>query len=335
MKRAAQAFLGLAVSAVALWLTLRGKDLGAVWEAVRAAEYRYLAVYAALFLAIHVVRTLRWSILLEPVARVPFWRVNAASAVGLMALMVLPFRLGELARPYLVADGRQLTTTAALSSIVVERVIDGLFTALLLVVALLGVPDGTPGIAVIRVAGTTMFLGFAAGCIFLVLAAKNRALAVRLLERVASPVSPRLGRRLAEMTDAFIDGLRLVPSRRKVALVLLFTALQWAMVGYELRVMGWAFGFDLSLVATYVLLGIVIVGIMIPAGPGFAGTFQGAILVGLSLFAPREAVDTRGVALANVLWAAQMGMQVGFGLFFLSSRHIDLARVLRPADAEP
>ena len=148
MKRLVQALAGLAISGAALWLTLRGKDLGAIADEIRQADYRYLAPYLAILLiAIHLARTVRWGILLEPVAKVPFGRLNAASAVGIMALVVLPFRLGEFARPYLVAQRPALRVSAALSSVVVERVVDGIFMGLLLVVALLAVPDGTPGLA--------------------------------------------------------------------------------------------------------------------------------------------------------------------------------------------
>jgi hypothetical protein len=57
------------------------------------------------------------------------------------------------------------------------------------------------------------------------------------------------------------------------------------------------------------------------------GTFQGAILVGLSMFAPREVVATRGAAYANVLWVVQLTVQTALGLAFLFSRHIRLARI--------
>ncbi len=130
--RLIQAVVGVAISAVALWLTLRGKDLGQVWEAIRQADYRFLILYLPFWAVIHLSRTWRWGILLEPVARVPFRKLNAASAVGWMALVIMPFRLGEFARPYLVAERPGLRVSAALSSVVVERVADGLFSAVML-----------------------------------------------------------------------------------------------------------------------------------------------------------------------------------------------------------
>ena len=58
--RLVQALVGVAVSAVALWLTLRGKDLRDVWLAMREADYRYLVLYLPFWAVIHLSRTWRW-----------------------------------------------------------------------------------------------------------------------------------------------------------------------------------------------------------------------------------------------------------------------------------
>jgi hypothetical protein len=96
-----------------------------------------------------------------------------------------------------------------------------------------------------------------------------------------------------------------------------------------------AFGFDISLVAAYTVLGVLIVGVMIPAGPGMVGTFQYAVVLGLSLFVPRAALDVQGQAYANVLWGAQLLQLTAFGVFFLFSKHIEIGRIFRaPAEVE-
>ena len=327
MKRFLQVLAGLAVSAAALWLTLRGKDLSAIWAAMQAADYRYLAPYLLVLVGIHLVRTVRWGILLEPVAKVPFARLNAVSAVGFMALVLLPFRLGEFARPYLVADRPRLRVSAALSSVVVERVADGIFTGLLLILTLLAVPEGTPGLKVLRLAGLGVSLAFVGLLAFLVLAYRNRTLAVRLTSRLLGAVSPKLAARVSGMMDAFIHGLRLVPSRRKVALFFVLTAGYWALNGWGMQLLARAFELDLALVDAYTVLGVLVVGVMIPAGPGMVGTFQGAVVLGLSLFVSHEAAQARGPAYANVLWAAQVGFQALLGFAFLFSSHVKVARL--------
>ena len=186
MKRAIQSALGIGVSVLAIWLTFRGKDLGAIWRAVQGGDYRYLPVYLVTLGVIHLLRTVRWGLLLEPVVKVPFARLNAVSAVGFTALLVLPFRLGEFARPYLIAERPRLRVSAALSSVVLERVADGIFTAALLLVTLFAVPEGTPHLGEIRKAGFIMAALFGGLLTFLVVAYLSRELAVSLVKRLLS-----------------------------------------------------------------------------------------------------------------------------------------------------
>ena len=335
MKRLPQALVGLAVSGAALWLTLRGKDLGAIWEAVGAADYVWLVPYFLILTLIHLAQAWRWGILLEPVARIPFWRLNAVAAVGFMALVILPFRLGELARPYLIAERPNLRVSAALSSVVVERVADGVFMAALLVLTLLGVPEGTPGLRLLRLAGALVFLAFAVALAFLVVAYRNRRLALRITHRILDPLSSGLADRLTGMMDAFLHGLRLVPSRRKVGLFFALTAAYWALSALSIALLARGFDIHLSALESLTVLGVLVVGIMIPAGPGMVGTYQAAVTLGLSLFLPRSVVDARGVAFANVLWAGQLVQVTAFGLLFLFSRHIRLAHLMSaPAEVE-
>jgi uncharacterized protein (TIRG00374 family) len=328
LRRALQAALGVLVSGGALWLTLRGKDLGAIWAAMRAGDYRYLVPYLALLLAIHLVRTVRWGLLLRPVTALPFARLNAVAAVGFMALVLLPFRLGELARPMLVADGKRLRTSAALSSVVVERAADGLFTGVLVVVALLALPDGTPGLGVLRVGGLLVSGAFAAVLVFLAFAYRSRARAVALAGAVLRPLSARLADRAGGMLDAFIHGLRVLPGARSVALFFGLTALYWSLVASSMALLAAGFGIGLGPAQACTLVGVLVAGIMIPAGPGNIGTFQGAIVLGLSLFLPAGVVATRGMAYANVLWAAQIVQLTALGVPYLFSQHIQPARLL-------
>jgi uncharacterized protein (TIRG00374 family) len=327
VKRILQIGVGLGISVLALWLTLRGKDLGAIWQAVHRADYAWLVPYAAILVVIHLVRTVRWGILLEPVAKVPFSKLNAVSAVGFMALVILPFRIGEFARPYLIAERPRLRVSATLSSVVVERVADGIFTAGLLVLTLLAVPEGTPGLRYLRAGGLAVFAAFVLLLAFLVVAYRNRALAVRITHRVLDPISPRAANRASGMMDAFIHGLKLVPSRAKLAGFFVLTATYWGLNGWGMAVLARAFDIHLGLVQAFTVLGVLVVGVMIPAGPGMVGTFQAATVLGLSLFVPKQVLDAQGTAYANVLWAVQLAFTAGLGFFFLFSRHIRVAQI--------
>ena len=102
LKLFARTVLSLAMSAVFVWLSLRHTDVRAVGRAMASADPVRLVAYVGMLLVIHLVRTVRWGLLLKPLGEVSFKRLNSASAVGWMLLVLLPLRLGEFARPLLI-----------------------------------------------------------------------------------------------------------------------------------------------------------------------------------------------------------------------------------------
>ncbi|MGI5862118.1 MAG: lysylphosphatidylglycerol synthase transmembrane domain-containing protein [Myxococcales bacterium] len=323
--RAVKALASLAISAFFIWLTLRGTDLRQVWLALRGANYLYLIPYVGILVAIHYLRVIRWGILLEPVGKPTFKKLNSAGGIGFMALVVMPFRLGEFARPLLIAEKGKIRRSAAMASVVVERVVDGLAMAVVLIVALLFSNPATKDeatLAWVRGGGLIVFAAFFALLVFLIVAYVKRDLAVRVVDRLARPVSARLAEKLAGMLDAFIGGLKVVPDRRKIALFFVLTAIYWGINGFGLALLARGFGLQLELAAAFAVLGVLVVGVMIPAGPGMLGTFQGAVIVGMQLFFPDPSSDAAIQAYAWVLWAAQFGQQVLFGLYFLALGNI-------------
>jgi len=76
------------MSALFIWLSLRHTDLRAVGRAMADADAVRVAAYVVMLLAIHLIRTVRWGLLLKPLGEVSFKRLNSASAVGWMLLML-------------------------------------------------------------------------------------------------------------------------------------------------------------------------------------------------------------------------------------------------------
>ena len=340
LKLALRILLSLAVSAFFIWLSLRHTDVRAVGAAMAAADPARLAVYLCILLAIHLVRTVRWGILLEPLGHVSFKRLNSASAVGWMLLMVLPLRLGEFARPLLIArppagGGAPLRRSGAMASIVVERIVDGIAIGVLGIVSLHLLGSSATGkyVEFARSASVLVAAGFLALCAGLILAVLFHDRALWLAHRLLEPLSPRLARRAAGMLDAFIGAVHLGSGWKLLAFFAL-TFTYWSLNALGLRVLAAAFGFGgLTPLMLAVILTIQVVGVMVPAGPGMVGTMQFFTQAGLSLFAA-EGFSARGAAFANTIWLLQFGEQCALGLVFLVAGHVSLKGLLGPAALE-
>lgn len=334
LKIALQAAVSLAVSGVCIWLSLRHTDVRAVLRAMAAADPVRIVLYLLLLLLIHLVRTVRWGILLEPLGQVSFKRLNSASAVGWMLLMVLPLRLGEFARPLLIArpppgGGAPLSRSGALASIVVERIVDGIFIGLLGVFSLRMLGGSASGkyLDFARSASVLVALGFFGLCVALVLAVLFQARALALFHAGLEPLSPRLARRAAAMLESFISAVH-VGSGWKLFGFFLLTGLCWGLNAFGFGLLAPAFGFTgLTPLMLAVMLTIQVVGVMVPAGPGMVGTMQFFTQAGLSLFAA-DGFSAHGAALANTIWLLQFGEQCTLGLVFLLAGHVSLKGLL-------
>jgi uncharacterized protein (TIRG00374 family) len=317
LKRAAKLFVSLAITGVCMWWTFKGTHWDEMKESLRAAHYVMLLPYLGVLTLIHLCRTLRWGDMLSGLEKVKFGPLNEASAIGFMMLIILPFRLGEFARPFLIAQRSGIRRSAAMTSVVLERIVDGITVAVMLWVLMLFVPGDTPQIRYIKWGANLMFAVFFGGLCFLLFALWQRPRAVWLVRATAGRISPKLADKAAEIVDNFVGAMHQLPAPRRIASFFFFTWTYWVLNGVGMWFLANAFGCNLTLFQGYVALAVLVVGLMIPAAPGSAGTFQAGVLIALAVFLPEATVNSSGVAFANVLWLIQIVQLIGFGLIFM------------------
>ena len=117
---------GLAISAVFLWLVLRGLQPDDVWEALREAEYWWLAPGIASYMVAVWARAWRWHYLLRPLKRIPLRVSFPIVAIGYMGNNIYPARAGEVLRAYVLRRQEGVSMSASLATIVIERAFDGI-----------------------------------------------------------------------------------------------------------------------------------------------------------------------------------------------------------------
>ena len=133
---------GLALAVGLLWLALRGVDAGALGDALRRADLRWVLPLVAVALLSHLVRAWRWRLLLAALpdvhdapgrpatARVPtLWETFAAVMMGYAVNYALP-RAGEVVRTATVSRRTGLDLSAVLGTVVLDRLLDMAMLAL-------------------------------------------------------------------------------------------------------------------------------------------------------------------------------------------------------------
>ena len=135
--------IGLLLTVVFLVLALQRVDLGAFVDELRSINYVWLLPSAVCTLVGYVLRTVRWRVILSGAARAPLSTLFPVLMMGFATNNLLPGRLGEFWRAYLLGRKRNVRKTFALASVVVERVFDGL--VLIALLALVSTSIELPG----------------------------------------------------------------------------------------------------------------------------------------------------------------------------------------------
>jgi hypothetical protein len=300
-----------------------------------------VALYFGFLLGITWFRSVRWRFLLRSIADVPKGRLFSVSCVGFAAILLLPFRLGEIVRPYLVRTrrsdrspgARPITMTAATSSVVAERIIDGLYLSIVLALALVFVPtvhplpDRVVGIPVtvahVRMSGYAMLGLF---CILFVTVAVfyfARSWAHRTTLLVLGKISRPLAEKLAGMAEKLADGLHVFGRGRDALGFFVETTMYWGLNALGMWLLAWgcgvvhADGSSVTFGEACALMGMLGCAILIPGPPGMLGVFQAGIYSGMTMYFPTHVVIGPGAAYVFLMYASQVVFQLTLGAWSL------------------
>ena len=341
MKRLAVKFLlSVGIAAFFLWLTVRsltrdaaesipdGDVGGALLDAVSSVGIGSILAYAALFLVVHVSRVYRWVFQVRPLGEEDTAKVFRICAVGFGAILLFPLRLGEVVRPYLLAqESDKVTFAEALGTAVVERVFDGLLITILLWLAVMTSPE--PASGVIRNAGWVSLGIFAGASLALVVFVVQREIVVWIGRQTVGRISEPLLEKILGLIEGFVEGLKSLRSSGALLPFLTLTAVYWTANATGIWLLANAFGLPVSWMAGFGLLAVLVVGIMIPAGPGFFGNFQLFLGEGIKLYLPAATIGASGLALSLSMNTIQFIIQVGFAVPFLIASGMSLGRLVR------
>lgn len=332
----ARFLLGGLLALVLLYFFFRGIDWSALGEAFRSANRLYLVGVLASTVLTYLGRAWRWGALLRPLARVPFKRLLPATVVGFMTGLFIP-RAGEVVRPYLIARGHGLKTSAAFATIILERLVD-LITVLVffgLYLYVLPLPEAqTRGtlLGVLKAAGGLAGLG-ALG-VLAVLAAfhfhAERAMAI--VDRLLSWLPEKLGRPLSGIVRSFGEGLAVLQAPAPHLLLILGqSALIWLSIAAGIWCNNQAFGVRLPFHSAFLIIGFLTVGVAVPT-PGMVGGFHESYLLAMT---QAYGIDKHTAAAAGLTLHALSNLPVLIvGLLWLSGSGLTMGQVADMTDDE-
>jgi uncharacterized protein (TIRG00374 family) len=320
--RLARPLVGLVISAACVVLLLRVVSPAEIGESLRAGNPMVLVPAIALYFAGAFVRSVRWKALLRGQA-VGVWLLFKTLVIGLMVNDLLPLRLGEVARVALLARNAAVPIGVSLASIVVERVFDGVALTFLLAAGI--ILSGERGWLLQLAAGSTVLFAVATGV--LLWAALWPRPARRLGYVVAGLMPRRFGGPFRRLVDGMLAGLAPLAHWSVVLPVLALSLIAWTIEALMYLTIMVGFQVPGGLAAAFVGTAAANLASLVPAAPGYVGTFDLAlreVLVGM--FDASAAAATSYTIVVHLTLIVPV---VLVGLFFLWRENVSLPELGR------
>ena len=284
-KQTALMVVAALLSALCMIWVLKDFEWAKFGEEVSQMDWRWVGVAAIADVCVYALQGWRWSLLLRPVADIPFGRSIRAVYVGLFANEVLPLKPGEIIRCYLQGRWSGLPFTVVLSSALIERIFDGLWLLICLGVAAYYTPMPKNYI----VAGEVLAIFIAAAVALLLGAMYFRLPTERLLAR----------HRHTEKIIVMLDDLYLMGHSRYLYIAAIASLPYMLLQVVPIYAVAQAYNMDVSPAQGLGLMVILRLIAIVPQAPGNLGAFQAAAAYGLTLFNFEAGISAR---YSFVLW---------------------------------
>lgn len=325
---------GLIVSGLLIWMLFRNIDINKLLLALKEADYFWLIPNILMIVLTMYQRAFRWRFMIAPIKIVPFSNLLAATCIGFMANNVLPLRLGEFVRAYSLArQDKGITKSASLATIFVERMVFDLVALLLIFGAIVTFSAGLRNhLEENMIFATKLAIAIALiGLLSMLLLALRPNQVGNILTRYLSFLPGKALEFVRSVIVKFSEGLKFLTDPKAVLNVAVQTFLIWILMGVSNYFVFKAFGFDIPLDASFVLLVVVSVLILAPSTPGFLGVYHYGVVLSLRVY---HITDERALSCALVLHAAQYIVVTLMGFYFLKKEHLSLKDLEEGATGE-
>lgn len=311
-------WLGIIISLGLLGLVFYRTDLGTLGDVFRTANYIYLLPALALYFLGVGMRALRWHFLLRSIKSISLGRLFQVTVIGYMANDLLPFRIGELARAYILGETEQISKASTLVTIVLERVFDGVTMLLFIGVASFFLPLNDY-LRTLLLFGSVLF---AVVVVVLVMAASFRERFDHLIHRLMARLPERWGAHGLKLIDSFFHGLSVLRNPLDAFLALVFSILAWTFEAGMYAVVALGFGITLSFPVFLLATAVANLVTIVPSTPGYIGVFDAPVRYILELFGVNVNVATSytfllhaalvvPVVLLGLLFTWRLGLSLG------------------------
>ncbi len=262
-----QTIIGLLISFVGIYWAFHDFGFDEFLETIKSVRYEYVLLACILIIASVWLRAIRWKYLFKPEDGVETYSLFKYELIGYFGNNVLPLRLGELLRAYILGRRYSLSKSYVFGTIVLERILDTLALMLLSMILLFIYP----------------LTGLIKGYIYTGIILSLILVILLFILKQMNIVNSERG--FLFTISKFFQGFKNI-DYNKIPILFILSISTWSVYWLDVHLIQYAFGFGMAPSHSLLLLIVSSLFMSIPSAPGMIGTFHAGVkYVMLDLFA--------------------------------------------------
>jgi len=320
MLRHTRTVVGVLLSIILLWFLFRDTDWQVLSSVLRKVDVSWLFLAFFLSFSSFFTRVQRWSYVVRATQPATFRNLFSATQIGLLVNLLIPARLGDLVRGYVLASLAKIPFTRSLTLVALDRINDIFALVVVLLVALFSFPSdvdiefaaGAFGNSELFVVSSSLIQPVAAsltGALFIVIVILvflyfRQDIVLRFLGRVVEPIAPQAAKWLRTIFLNFAAGMHIFRSGIQMTKSVLLSLVTWGLVALSLAALLMAFHLEFPWYGPFMMLAILGVFTAVTVTPGMVGQYHVPVVASLLMILPEMNVnEAKAVAIVAHLLA--------------------------------
>lgn len=293
-------------------------DVGRVAAIISSFDVFLFAVTVFLQALSYPFRAMAWKITVDHFSRVSFRESFYITCIGFLANFVLPLRIGELVRAFLLSEVKKIPKSVALSTVVLNRLVEVVILIVFFIAGLAFFPFVGP-----EIKNAVFFLGFFLALTFLVFIFHKK------IFKALGPlgIAKVIPKKIKDTSKNLLAAGNSLASVKDTLLVIGFSLVVWIIHALVYFLIAREFGLELGVGQLLLIVSFTSLSALIPSSPGFVGTLQAAfvaIFLALGLD-PEIGLSTSiiahlGAYIAVILLGVFSSKSLGFSVWSVFSK---------------
>lgn len=315
-----KAWVGILISAVAVWFALQGIAFDKVGGAIAHLDWFWIIIAQIPYFIVLIMKVTRWQLLFMPSPKITLRRLWETLMMSYFFNTVLPARLGEIVRAYALSRSEKIGMVRVLSTILLEKILDlmTIFIFLLALLPFLDIPSDVRNIGLL--VGGAFVLAFVVSILMAIYRKQAEAFIMFFLK----PLPENIRGKLFGFACEVLDVLSILLDWKLSLNLWAQSIAMWVIVLVNYMFIAFAFGMPLTLELAVLLTIITNLGMAVPSAPGYIGVFESTVILSLISFFPNK--DTL-FSFGLILHITSFLPVIILGAIYTSKEGLDLGKM--------